>query len=173
MSGAPSIKVHSTIDTEFPLVQSIDGAHALGCHHIVTDASGSRAVSVGFDGTLKVWYCVEGYWSADDAITGTEQTSMLMRRDPISANQQPTGSLVGVHPWAIALSGDGQYLAGVTENGRVGVWDLGEGGTQIRDHETKGSFGTCIDLVGFLPHRKALAQLIFLVCRWPLHCQWP
>ena len=83
---------------------------------------------------------------------------MLMRRGPTSANQQSAGSLVDVHPWAIALSGDGQYLAGVTENGRVGVWDLGEGGTQIRDHETKGSFGTCIDLVGFLSHREALAS---------------
>lgn len=77
-----------------------------------------------------------------------------------------------VHPWAIALSDDGQYLAGVTENGRVGVWDLGEGGAQIRDHETKGSFGTCIDLVGFCRIARPWLQLIFLVRRWPLHCQW-
>lgn len=76
MSGAPSIKVHSTTDTEFPLVQSIDGAHPLGCHHIVTDANGSRAISAGFDGILKVWHSQEGYWSADPATTGTDQTSM-------------------------------------------------------------------------------------------------
>lgn len=49
--------------------------------------------------------------------------------------------------WAIALSEDGQYLSGVTQDGRVGVWDLSAEGAQIRDHETKGSFGTCIDLV--------------------------
>lgn len=50
--------------------------------------------------------------------------------------------------WAIALSEDGQYLAGVSQDGHVRVWDLNDNGTQIRDHETKGSFGTCIDLVG-------------------------
>ncbi|KAF3385211.1 Meiotic recombination protein rec14 [Penicillium rolfsii] len=125
VSGAPSIKIHSTTDTEFPLVQSIEGAHPLGCHHIVTDANGSRAISAGFDGNVKVWHSHEGHWSAD-AVT--------------------TASLKDVHPWAIALSGDGQYLAGVSESGRVGVWDLSAGGAQIRDHETKGSFGTCIDL---------------------------
>jgi len=48
----------------------------------------------------------------------------------------------------VALAEDGQYLAGVSQDGRVGVWDLGANGAQIRDHETKGSFGTCIDLVG-------------------------
>lgn len=47
----------------------------------------------------------------------------------------------------MALSEDGQYLAGVSQDGHVGVWDLSAGGSQIRDHETKGSFGTCIDLV--------------------------
>lgn len=50
--------------------------------------------------------------------------------------------------WAVALAEDGQYLAGVSQDGRVGVWNLGANGAQIRDHETKGSFGTCIDLVG-------------------------
>lgn len=49
--------------------------------------------------------------------------------------------------WAIAISEDGQYLAGVTQEGRINVWDLAADGTRIRDHETKGSFGTCIDLV--------------------------
>ncbi|KAJ5160626.1 uncharacterized protein N7482_007630 [Penicillium canariense] len=120
-SGAPSLKVHSTTDTDFPLVQSIDGAHPLGCHHIVTDESGSRAVSAGFAGDVKAWSCQEGHWSADTATSD-------------------------VRAWAIALSADGRYLAGVSQNGRVGVWDLSENGTQIRDHETKGSFGTCIDL---------------------------
>ncbi|KAJ5489592.1 Meiotic recombination protein rec14 [Penicillium diatomitis] len=125
VSGAPSIKVHSTENTEFPLVQSIDQAHTLGCHHIVTDSSGTRAVSAGFDGNLKVWACNDGHWAADATTTA---------------------SLASIHPWAIALSGDGQYLAGVSESGHVGVWDLNNEGAQIRDHETKGSFGTCIDL---------------------------
>lgn len=57
------------------------------------------------------------------------------------------GTLKNVDAWAIALSEDGQYLAGVSQDGHVRVWDLNENGTQIRDHETKGSFGMCIDLV--------------------------
>lgn len=66
-------------------------------------------------------------------------------------------NLANVKVWAIALSGDGQYLAGVSQDGRVGVWDLSADGTQIRDHETKGSFGTCIDLVG--PRRVSQVAL--------------
>lgn len=56
-------------------------------------------------------------------------------------------TLENVDAWAIALSEDGQYLAGASQDGHVRVWDLNENGTQIRDHETKGSFGMCIDLV--------------------------
>ncbi|KAJ6004089.1 hypothetical protein N7499_000153 [Penicillium canescens] len=125
VSGSPSIKVHSTSDTEFPLVQSIDDAHETGCHHIVTDARGSRAISAGFDGKIKAWSCQDGYWAAD---------------------QKVIADLKAVDLWAIALSEDGQYLAGVTKDGRINVFDLAADGTQIRDHETKGSFGYCIDL---------------------------
>ncbi|KAJ5761893.1 Meiotic recombination protein Ski8/Rec14 [Penicillium nucicola] len=125
VSGSPSIKVHSTADSEFPLVQSIDDAHEIGCHHIVTDARGSRAISAGFDGKIKAWSCQDGYWAAD---------------------QQLIADLKAVDLWAIALTEDGQYLAGVTKDGRVNVFDLAAGGTQIRNHETKGSFGYCIDL---------------------------
>ncbi|KAJ5212699.1 WD40 repeat-like protein [Penicillium cinerascens] len=124
-SGAPSLKVHSTVDADFPLVQSLDGAHALGCHHVVTDAGGTRAVSAGFAGDVKVWSCQDGYWSADAAA---------------SAN------LSELNVWAVALSENGQYLAGVSQDGHIGVWDLKADGAQIRDHETKGSFGTCVDL---------------------------
>ncbi|KAJ5689763.1 Meiotic recombination protein Ski8/Rec14 [Penicillium macrosclerotiorum] len=125
VSGDSSIKVHSTADTDFPLVQSIEGAHPLGGHHVVTNAKGTRAVSAGFAGDVKVWSCQDGYWSADNALTT---------------------SFSDVHPWAIALSEDGQYLAGVSQDGHVKAWDLNDSGAQIRDHETKGSFGTCIDL---------------------------
>lgn len=69
-SGAPSLKVHSTTETDFPLVQSIDGAHTLGCHHVVTDFKGARAVTAGFAGELKVWSCEDGYWAADQIATG-------------------------------------------------------------------------------------------------------
>ena len=70
-SGSPCLKVHSTIEADFPLVQSIDGAHTLGCHHVVTDAKGSRAVSAGFAGDIKVWSCQDGHWSADETSSGT------------------------------------------------------------------------------------------------------
>lgn len=124
-SGASSIKVHSTTDADFPLVQSIDGAHTIGCHHIVTNGNGSRAITAGFDGEIKVWSCQDGHWAADTKLTA---------------------DLTGADAWAIALSEDGQYLAGVTQEGRINVWDLAADGTRIRDHETKGNFGTCIDL---------------------------
>ncbi|KKK15069.1 hypothetical protein ARAM_006478 [Aspergillus rambellii] len=124
-SGASAIQVHSTTNPEFPLVQTIDEAHKVGCHHVVTDARGSRAVSVGFCGEVVIWACHDGTWSKDE-----------------TASAKNTG-FAGV--WAIALSADGQFLAGANENGHVKVWDL-NAGEQIRDHETKGSFGTCIDL---------------------------
>lgn len=52
--------------------------------------------------------------------------------------------------WAVALSEDGQYLAGVSQNGHIKVWDLNANGEQIRDYETKGSFGICLDMVSLL-----------------------
>jgi superkiller protein 8 len=49
--------------------------------------------------------------------------------------------------WAVTLSSDGQYLAGTTSDGHIKIWDLFDSATQIRDFETKGSFGMCVDLV--------------------------
>ncbi|KAF3015689.1 superkiller [Penicillium rubens] len=125
VSGASSIKVHSTTDADFPLVQSIDGAHTIGCHHIAINGNGSRAITAGFDGEIKAWSCEDGHWTADRKLTA---------------------DLTGADAWAIAISEDGQYLAGVTQEGRINVWDLSADGTRIRDHETRGNFGTCIDL---------------------------
>lgn len=54
--------------------------------------------------------------------------------------------------WAIALSEDGQFLASTTYDGRINVWDLnvvaeqGTKGKRIREYETKGSFGMCVDM---------------------------
>lgn len=76
--------------------------------------------------------------------------------------------------WAPALSEDGQYLAGVSQDGHIKVWDLNAEGEQIQDYETKGSFGTCLDMVGYcymclhwLRHSR-----IDIVSRWPFHSQW-
>ena len=52
--------------------------------------------------------------------------------------------------WALALSGDGQYLVSTTYDGRINVWDTASRGEKIRQYDTKGSFGMCIDLVSSL-----------------------
>lgn len=51
--------------------------------------------------------------------------------------------------WAIAISADGQYLASSSINGKINVWSLNksDGMPRIREYETKGSFGLCVDLV--------------------------
>lgn len=46
----------------------------------------------------------------------------------------------------MALSEDGQFLASTTYDGRINVWDLKAGRKKIREYETKGSFGMCIDI---------------------------
>jgi len=51
--------------------------------------------------------------------------------------------------WAIALSENGQYLAGTSFDGRINVWDNVAGRVKIREFETKGSFGMGIDLVSY------------------------
>lgn len=58
----------------------------------------------------------------------------------------PDGNKAG-EVWSIALSEDGQYLAGTSFDGRINVWDNLANGIKIRDFETKGSFGMSIDLV--------------------------
>ncbi|EEP80869.1 Ski8 protein [Uncinocarpus reesii 1704] len=122
-SGASSLKVHSTTEAEFPIAQSIEKAHNIGCHHIVASENGSRAASVGFAGEVKLWAYKDGTWSEDTSYNGK------------------VGDV-----WAIRLSNDGQYLAGTTHDGHIKVWDLESGAEQIRDFETKGSFGMCIDI---------------------------
>ncbi len=135
-SGEHSIKIHSTTDDDFPVAQVLEDAHKLGCHHIVTDQAGTRAVSVGFDGKVKVWKKDEGpkgLWKEDGEVV---------------AQSAGTAKKVG-EVWAVALSVDGQYLAGTTHDGRVNVWDLANGKEKIREFETKGSFGMCVDMVCF------------------------
>lgn len=133
-SGETSIKIHSTTHDEFPIAQVLKDAHKLGCHHIVTDKSGTRAASVGFDGSVKTWKYEEGMWKDDGEIIPTGKDA------PKKAGEV----------WAVALSIDGQYLASTTHDGRVSVWDLTNGKQKIREFETKGSFGMCIDMVSDL-----------------------
>lgn len=64
-SGSSSLRIHSTTEADFPIQQSIDNVHPLGCHHVATDAEGTRAASVGFDGEIKIWAFQEGMWVED------------------------------------------------------------------------------------------------------------
>ncbi|KAI9829031.1 MAG: superkiller [Thelocarpon impressellum] len=125
-SGSSSIRIRSTTEPDFPLVQTLEGAHKLGCHHVVTSRDGTKAASVGFGGEATVWSLdKDGLWAKEGNI--------------IDANK--AGEL-----WAVALSADGQYLASTSFNGRLNVWDTSNERVKFKEYETKGSFGMCIDL---------------------------
>ncbi|KAF2233907.1 WD40 repeat-like protein [Viridothelium virens] len=125
-SGSSSLRVHSTTQPDFPLVQELHGVHDLGCHHIATARHAQKAASVGFGGEVKIWKAEnERIWEEEGSIKDGNKAGEL---------------------WAIALSEDGQYLASTAYDGRINVWDLNAERTKIREFETKGSFGMCIDL---------------------------
>jgi WD40 repeat protein len=125
-SGASSIKIYSTTSPDIPLAQTLTGAHKLGCHHIVTSRNGRIAASAGFGGEVKIWgISEEGEWIEQGKIVD--------------------GNAAG-ETWAIALSEDGHFLGSTTYDGRINIWDLVDGRKKIREYETKGSFGMCIDM---------------------------
>ncbi|KAF2759438.1 WD40 repeat-like protein [Pseudovirgaria hyperparasitica] len=126
-SGGSSLRVYDTQSPDIPLVQELKGAHKLGCHHLATSKNGKKAASAGFEGKVKVWVAGEGSeWVEAGEIVDSNKAGEI---------------------WAVALSEDGSYLASTTYDGRINVWDLKtEGMPKIREYETKGSFGMCVDL---------------------------
>jgi len=129
-SGSSSINVYDTTKPDFPVIQTLDKAHSLGIHHLVTakEDKARRAASAGFEGKVKIWtQTEEGEWAEDGEIT----------------DQNKPGEV-----WAIALSADGLYLASSSINGKINVWSLDKAQDmpRIREYETKGSFGLCVDL---------------------------
>jgi superkiller protein 8 len=48
----------------------------------------------------------------------------------------------------LALSADGRFLASTTIDGRINVWDISTPKMEkkVREYETKGSFGLCVDM---------------------------
>lgn len=68
-SGASALQVHSTSDADFPLVQTIQAAHKIGCHHVVTARNGLKAASIGFGGEIKIWANNDGEWSEETALS--------------------------------------------------------------------------------------------------------
>ena len=125
--------MHDTTDKSFPLKQSIDNAHPLGCHHLCTSRNGKYAASAGFGGEVKIWAVNPdtGEWHPDGQITGA--------------------SAKAGEVWSLALSEDGGFLATTTKDGRINVFDVAdEKKPKIREYETasagNGSFGMCVDL---------------------------
>jgi len=70
-SGSSAIKVYSTNNPEFPLAQTLEKAHKLGCHHLATSKDGRVAASVGFGGEVNVWALQDGLWAEEGKIVGT------------------------------------------------------------------------------------------------------
>lgn len=124
-SGASSIKINSTVDSDFSTVQVFNAAHKIGCHHVCTSADATKAASVGFGGECKIWTFTDGAWIEDGEVQDSKKAGEM---------------------WAITLSENGQYLASTTHDGRINVWDLLGERQKIREYETKGSFGLCVDL---------------------------
>lgn len=70
-SGSSSIQVHSTNQPDFPLIQTLNNAHKLGCHHTAISRNGQVAASVGFGGEVKIWAARDdGRWSERTKIVG-------------------------------------------------------------------------------------------------------
>ena len=75
-SGSSSLRIYSTRSSDFPLLQSLDGAHKLGCHHVATSANGKKAASIGFGGEVKIWandsFDGTDIWTEDGKIVGAD-----------------------------------------------------------------------------------------------------
>lgn len=81
-SGASSINVYDTTKPDFPIIQTLDKAHPLGIHHLVTarEDKARRAASAGFEGKVKIWSQNEdGVWSEDGEIVGGYALRLLCR----------------------------------------------------------------------------------------------
>lgn len=81
-SGASSLKVHTTTEPHYPLAQSLDGAHKLGCHHVVTSRDGKKAASTGFGGELQTWTIEDSQWAEAGKIVGARFFCILRETCP-------------------------------------------------------------------------------------------
>ena len=142
-SGSSSIRIYSTkgqaihadsTDDEnpYPLVQTLEKVHPIGCHHVCASADGHIAASVGFGGEVKIWEC-------------SEDGQEWREKGVIAAGKKDSD-----RQWAPALNENGQFLACTTFDGRVNVFDLStlaDGKAEkITEFQTKGSFGMSVDI---------------------------
>jgi superkiller protein 8 len=79
-SGSSSLRIHATNTPEFELIQTLENAHSLGCHHLAASADGKRFVSVGFEGEVKVWGMEggsEGPWREEGKVVGKKPCELI------------------------------------------------------------------------------------------------
>lgn len=83
-----------------------------------------------------------------------------------------TGEKAGEH-WALAMTPDGKFLAATTHDGRVNIYDTTKIDGEVKatqtmaQFETKGSFGTCVDIVR-TTHSSALLESLILTVKYSL-----
>ncbi|KAM7201187.1 WD40-repeat-containing domain protein [Naviculisporaceae sp. PSN 640] len=128
-SGSSALRIHSTTEPTFPLIQTLENAHKLGCHHICTakGSSGTTAASVGFGGEIKIW---------KKESPPSEQAGWSLSFEIPAAKASGNNGDV----WAVALSEGENYLAATTSDGRIHVWDLAAK-EKIQSYETGASSG--------------------------------
>ena len=85
-----------------------------------------------------------------------------------SAYEYTDGNKAG-EIWAVSLSEDGSYFASTTFDGCINVWKTFGDREKIRRFETKGSFGTSIDLVSYSVSLRG-TPLSLEVTRWSVDC---
>jgi len=168
VSGSSSIKVYNTRaqaihadtaddDNAYPLVQTLEKVHPLGCHHICAALGGTVAASVGFGGEVKVWEIESegGLWHARGTVVGeTDRADLIHTWNSLADLLHYVGEKGAGEHWAVALNEDGRYLAATTHDGRINVYDTSTISstateiptTKIASYTTKGSFGMALDI---------------------------
>lgn len=73
-SGSAAIKIYSTRETDFPLVQTLEKTHKLGCHHLAISNNREIFASAGFCGEVIVWSTKNGKWTEENRVLGAAQS---------------------------------------------------------------------------------------------------
>ncbi|KAL7273266.1 Ski complex subunit Rec14 [Rhizina undulata] len=126
-AGDSNIKVWDISLPEHPLVDTFAGVHRLGVHHIVASRDGKIVASAGFGGETMIW-----------DIENLKNIGKI-------AGEGDKGGRPG-EVWAIALSPTGDQLAATTHDGKINIWKTANLHEKLRQYETKGSFGMCVDI---------------------------
>lgn len=154
------MKLWDIASPDHPLVHSFTNVHPLGVHHVATSKDGKVAASTGFGGETFLWDLQDlkqignlgGILSREANVV-----SQMERKVELTKSYKLDEKLSG-EVWAISLSPNGNLLAATTYDGRINIWNTLETGTKLRQYETKGSFGMCVEIVR-PPHMRFLCNL--------------